>query len=1159
MSATAQKNILPQSSELAQQQEAQRLRALNPAQSVWVSASAGSGKTTLLTQRVLRLLLQNRIEKRTHKNKVLPNILCLTYTKAAAAEMQNRIRMQLQQWAILPEGDLQNRLEETFALKTNPTVLKEARRLFAFALERPDAIRIMTMHAFCQMILNRFPHEAGLAPHFTLLEGEAEKLFHEQVLSEFYGQIKTSPALNDALTTLGYSQATSRTKEMLGEVFKNSGKWAAHFAAHPTPENFAKSLQTKLNLVFIGSERELLEQQSVPENELLQAADWLQAGSKTDKERGVAISKWVHDKQNRAPHFDEYALAYLTTEETVRAKLFTKDIEKNNPSIADILNREAQRVLALVQTRNALRFYHQHVAFYILAQHLWQLVKDVKRRNAQLTYDDLILTTRDVFTQPELAPWVLYKLDGGIDHILIDEAQDTSPEQWDIIFALLDEVLSGRGAREDEARTLFVVGDEKQSIYSFQGANHRHYLEVKAQLFARFKHLLKPMIEVDRIQSFRSTSAVLEFVDEVFRRDEIRKGVSNTALRHYPYRAMRGMVELWSPVKTEMKPLPQPWEAPLERDDSKHAYVRLAQRIADTIATWLSQSYQLKTREGQQRAVKPDDIIILLQRRSHLLSPIIRALKERNIPVAGIDRMVLHKQPAVQDVLSLCRFLLLPQDDLTLAEVLRGPFIRISDEQLFAIAHRRSGSLWQALQDTQSLNTICDYLKHLLAKVDTVSSFALLSHIFVMPCPGNPAGGKTALIHRLGMDAIDPLEQLLSAARQHDAQHPLSLQLFVRAIAQDDSELKREQSEANCEVRIMTTHGAKGLEAPIIIMPDLMRDPHKQGKQPSVFWDSDGFVFPATPVAKKVPAVEACKAFSKEARDEEHRRLLYVALTRAADVLILCSAIKDEEAKPQPWQAHIQDAMNQLAADATELNGEPIWKFGDVQTLSPPVAPVPNITTDLHQPPAWLLQPIPPISAKQPIYNPSMLQRGDETQLSPSASGTASSFMRGRLLHRLLQLLPNIPDDQREEAAARFLIQSSGSDRDVMLKDVQEVMAVLRNPVFADVFSKDAQAEVPIIGTINGKYFSGQIDRLLVTDTEVLVIDFKTNRPPPRTTADVEHGYAAQMACYKILLEQIYKGRKLRAGLLWTHNLTLMELDDASLQRGMRILDNLSS
>lgn len=1159
MTSALQKNLLPQQSELQQQQETQRRDALNPARSVWVSASAGSGKTTLLTERVLRLLLQNRIENRTR----LPNILCLTYTKAAAAEMQNRIHKQLGGWATMPEAELQNRLESTFHIKTNTQILKNARRLFAQVLERPDAIRIMTMHAFCQMILGRFPHEAGLAPHFTLLEGEAEKRFQQQVLAQCFADIKRSPVLSYALNSLGHTQSSSRTADMLQQVFKNAGKWARHFESHPTLAEFSAALQKKLGIEKIMSVDELLtihcHEPCLSDEDMLQAASWLQHGTKTDIERGNTISYWIKDKTNRVTNFDNYADAFLTKDESILKTLFTKKVGEEHPDIFDIMNREAQRIETVVQMRNALVFYHQQCAFYQISLHVWALISDTKRRHAQLTYDDLILKTRDVFTKSELAPWILYKLDGGIDHILIDEAQDTSPEQWDIVFALLDEVLAGEGARADAHRTLFVVGDEKQSIYSFQGANHRHYLEVKDKLFKRFADLPEPMLDLQRVQSYRSTSSVLSFVDAVFDSDEARKGVSNTTIRHFAHRAQQGMVELWSPIKTEASELPPAWHPPMQRDDTKHAYIQLAQRIADTIHTWLHEGWHIKTRDvgnaAPTRTIKPDDIIILLQYRSHLLSPIIRALKDKNIPVAGIDRMVLHEQPAIQDILSLCRFLLLPDDDLTLAEVLRGPFIRISDAQLFALAHNRKGSLWNALQ-LSSHQSICDYLKALLNLVDKVSSFALLSHIYASPCPGHMAGGKAALIHRLGIDAIDPLEQLLSSARNYDAQNPLSLQLFVRAVAQDDTEIKREQSDANGEVRIMTTHGAKGLEAPIIIMPDLMRDPDKQGKADALLWDEAGFAYAATPVAKRIPIIRQAKQYSETVREEEHRRLLYVALTRAADALILCGAIKNKDPSNSPWHTHTQGAMQRLDAEVIGEGEHTIWRLGDAQTLSRPPSVATGIRHAHIELPAWATTPL-ITASKQTVYNPSSLVRDDEPQLSPSSTGQTSSFARGRLLHRLLQLLPSIPDAAREDAAFRFLERNTVQDAATNAKDVREVMTVLRNPHFAGVFSNRAMAEVPIIGIIHGNRFSGQIDRLLVTDTEVLVIDFKTNRPPPRNVIDVDETYLAQMACYAHLLAQIYPGKAIRSALLWTYTAVLMELDEAALQRGREILTRL--
>ncbi|MBY0428536.1 MAG: double-strand break repair helicase AddA [Alphaproteobacteria bacterium] len=1164
MTASSQtQTVLRPVSELQQQQELQRGHALDPARSVWVSASAGSGKTTLLTERVLRLLLQNRIENCPR----LPNILCLTYTKAAAAEMQNRIHKHLGQWAILPEAELQNKLESTFQIKTNNEILKKARRLFAQVLERPDCIRIMTMHAFCQMILNRFPHEAGLAPHFTLLEGEAEKDFQQQVLRYCFADIRKNPILTAALNTLGETQSSSRTSDMLQGVFQNAAKWAGHFEVFPELTLFANDLQKRLGLTSVTTVALFLSsncnEPALPEQAMLQAAEYLQVGTQNDKDRSGAIRVWITDKESRAKNFDDYANIYLTDKQEIRKSLFTKEVSKKYPEIVDIMSREASRIDAVVQQRNALLFYHQQCAFYELSKHMWHLLKDMKQRHAQLTYDDLILTTRDLLSNSDVAPWILYKLDGGIDHILIDEAQDTSPQQWDIVFGLLDEILSGVGARSDANRTIFVVGDEKQSIYSFQGANHRHYLDVKQKLFARFENLPNRMQPVERIQSYRSTSAVLSFVDAVFQQDSVRQGVSAESIRHFAHRSAQGFVELWPTIKTEPAELPAAWHPPMQRDDSKHAYIQLAVQIANQISVWLSQGWHIKTRAEHGadalRPIKPDDIIILLQYRSHLLAPIIRALKDRNIPVAGIDRMRLHEQAAIQDVLTLCRFLLLPNDDLTLAELLRGPFIRISDLQLFEIAHGRSGSLWAALQSIPHYSTICDYLKIFLGVVDTISSFAIVSQIYATPCPGHISGGKAALIHRLGIDAIDPLEQLLSAARNFDSQNPLSLQLFVRAIAEDDSEIKREQSDANGQVRIMTTHGAKGLEAPIVIMPDLMRDPYKQRRTDALLWDEQGITYAATPVAKWIPLIKHVKTYHETVREEEHRRLLYVALTRAADVLILCSAVKNKLPNNSPWQVHTQDAMQRLNAKVVESAIGTLYRYGDDTTLAPPKNLAPVETPKTIDTPAWLYQPLQNLE-KETIYNPSSLVKPDEAQLSPilsSSSAPSSSFARGRLLHRLLQLLPALPDDARETAAARFLERNAGQDAAANARDVREVMAVLHHPHFAKVFSRDAMAEMPIIGTLNGKHFSGQIDRMLVTQDEVLVIDFKTNRPPPKTIEQVDETYLAQMACYAGLLEQIYPGKAIRTALLWTHTVTLMELNSAALQRGKQILDRL--
>jgi ATP-dependent helicase/nuclease subunit A len=1138
-------------SALQQQQETQRGDALNPHQSIWVSASAGSGKTTLLTQRVLRLLLQGLMDGR----KKLPNILCVTYTKAGAAEMQNRIHEQLAAWATWPEDKLQDSLDKNFNIHADTKMLNRARRLFALVLERPDCVRIMTMHAFCQMLLHRFPLEAGLAPHFTLLEGDAQKTFETAVLSRFVANVKSDTTLNASFETLASSQGSQRTRDMLQQVFYNASRWENYFAMYSDVQIFASVLQKEMALDFIGDAQEFLTKQcaNTPHADLKHAAQALQSGGKTDKDRACAILTWINDVENRTHHFDIYAQIFLTKEGEKRAKLCTVDVVKKHPETKDVLDKEALRVQYILGQLTALRFYHQQCAYYRLCSHVWQLYNAEKQRQACLTYDDLILKTRDVLSQEGLSQWVLYKLDGGLDHVLIDEAQDTSPEQWDILFLLLEEFLSGEGARADANRTVFVVGDEKQSIYSFQGANRNYYLDVKNRLFQQMNAAGKTMLDLQRVQSFRSAPTILSYVDAVFASDA-QKGVTEHTMRHFSARhTAHGLVELWEPLLGTQTQMPEPWHPPLHREDAQSASVQLAQRIAQTIAAWLQQGWHIKTRETGNEIMRPiraDDIIILLQKRSHLLAPIIRALKDNNVPVAGIDRMRLNEQGAVQDMMTLCRFLLLPHDDLTLAEVLRSPFIRLSDVQLFELAHNRTGNLWQTVQADERYETIAYYLKKLLNRTDRISCFSLLSHFLFEPCPANAQSGQAALISKLGADAIDPLEQLLSAVKRYESQNSLSLQLFVQAIGRDESDIKRDQAKASGEVRIMTTHGAKGLEAPIVFVPDMMRDAGIKWNMVTQFWHEKGFALAATAGAGDIPIVKTVKENMQTAQEEENRRLLYVALTRAADVLILCGAVKKEKEKTKDserWYAHCLSAMTML--DAPEENNA--WRYGDVHALSPFERNVARVVAPPAALPAWVHRALPDIQKEPRIYNPSAFVEQDEYYDAPQAQGETSSYQRGRMLHRLLQLLPELPEQQREDAAIRYLKNQQVDD---YAHDVKEVLAIVQHPVFASIFSNAAQAEVPIVGRVFGKMVSGQIDRLLVTDTDVLVIDFKTNRPPPKTLDGVADSYLAQMACYVALLEKIYPAKTIRAALLWTHSLTLMELDADSIARGTAIL-----
>ncbi|HVY12664.1 MAG TPA: 3'-5' exonuclease, partial [Alphaproteobacteria bacterium] len=606
--------------------------------------------------------------------------------------------------------------------------------------------------------------------------------------------------------------------------------------------------------------------------------------------------------------------------------------QKKYPEIAEIFQKEAARVHAAIHRLQALRFLHWQRAWHGLLAGLFQTLRAAKIQRAVMSYDDLILKTRALLQDPSVCSWVLYKLDGGIDHLLVDEAQDTSPAQWDILFALLEEFLSGQGAREDVPRTLFVVGDEKQSIFSFQGADRARYLTARQEIFAQLAAARRQPHSVDKTLSYRAPSAILNFVDAVFADENARAGVAEN-IRHQSARTgAPGYVELWPPVMGAETELPAPWTPPMQREESKPAAVQLAENIASTIRRWLSEGRRLAS---ENRAVEAGDVMILLQRRSKLLLPIVRALKDAQVPVAGVDQMVLCRQPAVQDVLSLCRFLLLPEDDLVLAEVLRGPLVRLSDEQLFALAYGRGEmTLWHSLQakaaqDAAFSGTV-SYLKYLLAITDYVPPFTLLNEVLFKPCPADELSGQHALARRLGPDAVDPLEELLASALLQESAAP-SLQLFVQAVAGSEQTRKRELSKPGGQVRVLTVHSAKGLEAPIVFVPDLNRQTAKKPEPPPIYWDESGLPLCTGAADADIALMQEARSQAAMAGEEENRRLLYVALTRPRDVLILCGVAENEAQQRAPWFEFCRRGMERLGAGP---DAEGIWRYGDAHALA---------------------------------------------------------------------------------------------------------------------------------------------------------------------------------------------------------------------------------
>ena len=888
--------------------------AADPAASVWVAASAGTGKTKVLTDRVLGLLLAGTPP---HK------ILCLTFTKAAAAEMATRIARRLAKWATATDDALAGDLGKLLGTPPDADALTGARRLFARVLDVPGGMHIETIHAFCQSLLRRFPLEAGLAPHFQVMDdrdaGELMESAKEEVLVA--ARDGADAGLARALDTVTGLIHESAFPELMGELARDRGRLARLLARHGGLAGVMAAVRARLGLEGGDTAEAILaaacEDAAFDAAGCREAVRALRSGTRTDHERAAAMVAWLADPAGRPAGFERYRSAFLTADGAIRKTLCTKVVREGFPGVEDALLAEAERVLRVAERLKSARVAEATGALLTIGDALLAAYGRRKRARALMDYDDLILAARDLLARDGVAPWVLYKLDGGIDHVLIDEAQDTNPDQWAVVAALTEEFFAGRGARET-VRTVFAVGDAKQSIYSFQRADPRAFEDMRA-LFAR--HVPAADLawrEVALQMSFRSTKAVLESVDAVFA--DGGPGADGVAapgedIRHIAFRKdQAGLVEVWPPVEPRAIDDPPPWKPPVERLRGDSPRTRLAGLVAGRVKAMVG----AEDLPSKGRPVRAGDIMVLVRRRGGFVEDLVRALKDEDVPVAGADRMVLTEQMAVMDLMALAGVLLLPEDDLTLATVLKGPLVGLSEDQLFRLAWNRGpAGLWETLRarltDDPDFERAWLYLSDLMAVADRLTPHALFAHVL------GPLGGKRRLLARLGPDAEDPIDEFVALTLAFERAHPPSLQGFLRWLETGAVEIKRDLEQGGRDaVRIMTVHGAKGLQAPIVFLPDTMQVPTKGDRLLWLGGPADELLL-WPPRAEM--ADEACRSgrdAQKAAREREYRRLLYVAMTRAEDRLILCGW-QTRKAPPEScWYNLVRAGVARTAAEADD-------------------------------------------------------------------------------------------------------------------------------------------------------------------------------------------------------------------------------------------------
>ena len=1090
---------------------AQQRRAADPEASAWVDANAGSGKTKVLADRVLALLLRGVPPER---------ILCLTYTRAAAAEMRIRIERELAGWATAPDEELDTALVRLGAEAPDGDARNRARRLFARTVDAPVGLRIDTIHAFCQSLLGRFPIEAGVSPWFQLAD-EREALTRQANARDAVLE-RREDGLDGAVAEVADNLSEYNIRAFIAELLRNRSAFGPGALA---------ALEAGLVLP------EVPERTKKATKALRKAASILAGGGVTDKRHAASLQRWADTGAPSDDDIEEVRKVFYKSNGEPREELGTKNLA-GRERLPGLLDEECERIERLREHRKIEATLNASRAALTLGEAVDGEYRRSKGRAGLLDYDDLIESALGLL-QSYSAAWVHYKLDRGIDHVLIDEAQDTSPSQWGLVEALTQEFFAGEGAGE-EARTLFAVGDPKQSIYRFQGAEPKKFGDMRETFRTRAEGAGRRWEDVPLEVSFRAAPVLLEAVDAVFA-GEHGLGLEGPAPRHRASRAgAGGRVEIW-PLEIGEKGEPgDPFEPPTRYSREDAAETALADRLARRIASWLEQGEPVAPGGRPMRA---GDIMILLPRRSGraFIPRVIAALKQAGVPVAGIDRMTLAEELAVMDLAAIGDFVLLPEDDLTLATVLKGPLFGFDDGALFELARGRKGTLWAALgkrRDTERFGPCFEALGALLARADYVGVHAFFAHLLA------EGGLRRRIAARLGEEANDPIDEFLNAALDYERRHASSLQGFLQWLRSGEAEVKRQldQRDRN-EVRVSTVHGAKGLEAPVVILPDTASAPAHPSRRQALYRDGGLLLWPPSTNRDRIdPVSEALLDRADREDEEEHRRLLYVAMTRAADRLVVCGWNNSGRKLPDDcWYNAIRDRLAPSMAEEDDPDfDEPLLVMERRATEAEAARPAAD--REAAPPlPDWARAPV----AAEPVP-PS----GDDGEAfapaSPLRGGSAGRFRRGRAIHKLLELLPEIASERRLETARRFLAAdpelAAGAEA-----AAREVMAVLDDPAFSRVFGPGSRAEAPLVGRIGGEIVSARIDRLALLPEETLIVDFKSGRAPPDGPAEAPAAYLRQLARYVALLRRMRPDRPVRAALLWTEAPLLMPIPESCL------------
>jgi ATP-dependent helicase/nuclease subunit A len=1084
-------------------------RATDPQSSIWVAANAGSGKTHVLVERVIRLLLQGAEPAA---------ILCITYTKAAAAEMSARLFKRLGSWAALDDITLSSELATLGLINVNQDTLSDARRLFTRALETPGGLKIQTIHAFCEKLLHLFPVEAGLAPGFKVLDSRSSQDLRSEAIQKIMNasSVYFNANLHASLNAIGELTNSDSFARVI-EEFLNSTKGVNFlFNADLEADSFALALKNELGL-SPDEDQDFVkcEIAKIDSTQFLHHASVLKP---IKMHRTHDTAAWLAAATHSNDRVQALKKLFLTANGSdFRADFMAKKTAETYPETAAFMKSEKLRLEPLFEKLKLTERLEATTHLFTVTKPIYAEIEQQKKLKGHYDFGDLIDRCAKLLGNSRAAHWVLYKLDSGLKHILVDEAQDTNHAQWQIIKALSDEFYASEKSAGQNARTLFVVGDRKQSIFSFQGADVAAFNSARASFATKITGAGAKFESVDLTVSYRSTAQVLEAVDQVFPASSPEKfGFAQDEFIERGHTTVRkdeaGIFEIWPLYESLEREEEEPWIAPVDREPAASPRRRLARDIVLTIRTWIDRRYLQSTK----RNVKPQDILILLQSRGPLFAMLIAELRKAHIPVAGADRLKLLESLAVKDLLALLQWLSLPSDDYSLACILKSPLMPqpLNEDQLFELAYRRgTESLWSRMQAQPDKNV--EYLRDIEKQSSKLGPYALLARVLLR--------ARKPMIARLGAESEDATDALLDQAMAYELEHAPSLAGFLHWIMAEEIDVKREMEQDSGEVRLMTVHGAKGLEANIVFLPDagsipksnrtaaqILQLPVKGRNFTLPFWRATG---------EEKPLIQCTlDDVEKQRVNAERNRLLYVAMTRACDELYVCGIGSKGQAEIGSWYETIVNAIGKDEA-SNGLRLGPELVFGDSEIELP---------NEEAKRPDWIFRQAPTETGLSRIYSLTGLV---SRHMSKQSTYDITAAKRGVAIHALLQGLPDIVPERRENYVRRKA-RNLGLGEDQVLS----LITLINKAELAEFFGPNSRSEVELRGRLeDGRQVIGRVDRIAVLPEVIYVLDYKSDiHVPEHLTSD--HAYAQQMGLYALLLEQAYPMRKINVALLWTQN-----------------------